>query len=157
MVLIKTTVAAVHEQSTSTSSFVILHSRRVDVVPPHFHSAAQKVREHPTKGPFVEGALTAAVTSAREAERLLVDGQARRAVAGTNMNEASSRSHAIFTLVVTKVELDLETGAEGFTTSKVQWSANSSACNETIDACSHRRELIGNIPSARIITSFLAC
>lgn len=74
----------------------------------------------------MEGALTAAVTSAREAERLLVDGQARRAVAGTNMNEASSRSHAIFTLVATKVELDLETGAEGFTTSKVLLYSSSS-------------------------------
>ncbi|CAM9263458.1 unnamed protein product, partial [Scytosiphon promiscuus] len=78
-----------------------------------------KVREHPTKGPFVEGALTATVTSARETERLLVEGQARRAVAGTNMNDASSRSHAIFTILVTKVELDLKSGAEGFTTSKV--------------------------------------
>lgn len=40
-------------------------------------------------------------------------------VAGTNMNEVSSRSHAIFTIMATKVELDLETGAEGLTTSKV--------------------------------------
>lgn len=79
-----------------------------------------QVREHPTKGPFVEGALTATVSTARETERLLVEGQARRAVAGTNMNDASSRSHAIFTIVVTKVELDLKTGAEGLTTSKVK-------------------------------------
>ncbi|CAN0242625.1 unnamed protein product, partial [Ectocarpus sp. 13 AM-2016] len=78
-----------------------------------------KVREHPTKGPFVEGVVTATVTTARETERLLVEGQARRAVAGTNMNETSSRSHAIFTIVATKVERDLHTGAEGFTTSKV--------------------------------------
>ncbi|CAM9924717.1 unnamed protein product, partial [Hapterophycus canaliculatus] len=78
-----------------------------------------KVREHPAKGPFVEGALTLTVTTALETERLLVEGQARRAVAGTNMNDASSRSHAIFTIVVTKVELDLKTGAEGFTISKV--------------------------------------
>ncbi|CAM9768509.1 unnamed protein product, partial [Ectocarpus sp. 12 AP-2014] len=77
------------------------------------------VREHPTKGPFVEGVVTATVTTARETERLLVEGQARRAVAGTNMNETSSRSHAIFTIVATKVERDLQTGAEGFTTSKV--------------------------------------
>ncbi|CBJ30661.1 conserved unknown protein [Ectocarpus siliculosus] len=78
-----------------------------------------KVREHPTKGPFVEGVVTARVTTARETERLLVEGQARRAVAGTNMNETSSRSHAIFTIVATKVERDLQTGAEGYTTSKV--------------------------------------
>lgn len=77
------------------------------------------MREHPTKGPFVEGVVTATVTTARETERLLVEGQARRAVAGTNMNETSSRSHAIFTIVATKVERDLQTGAEGFTTSKV--------------------------------------
>ncbi|CAB1115967.1 unnamed protein product [Ectocarpus sp. CCAP 1310/34] len=81
--------------------------------------AIGEVREHPTKGPFVEGVVTATVTTARETERLLVEGQARRAVAGTNMNETSSRSHAIFTIVATKVERDLQTGAEGFTTSKV--------------------------------------
>ncbi|CAM9140876.1 unnamed protein product, partial [Ectocarpus sp. 4 AP-2014] len=82
-------------------------------------AAQEYVREHPTKGPFVEGVVTATVTTARETERLLVEGQARRAVAGTNMNETSSRSHAIFTIVATKVERDLQTGAEGFTTSKV--------------------------------------
>ncbi|CAN0528421.1 unnamed protein product, partial [Laminaria digitata] len=43
----------------------------------------------------------------------------RRVVAGTNMNEASSRSHAIFTIVATKIQVDLDTGAEGQTTSKV--------------------------------------
>lgn len=85
-------------------------------------SVGAKVREHPTKGPFVEGAITATVETARDMERLLVEGQARRAVAGTNMNEASSRSHAIFTILATKAELDLETGAEGFTTSKVSFT-----------------------------------
>lgn len=75
----------------------------------------------------MEGALTVAVTTARETERLLVEGQARRAVAGTNMNEASSRSHAIFTIVATKVESDPETGAEGFTTSKVIGSRQGAA------------------------------
>ena len=67
----------------------------------------------------MEGALTVPVTTARETERLLAEGQVRRVVAGTNMNEASSRSHAIFTIVATKVESDPQTGAEGFTTSKV--------------------------------------
>lgn len=40
-------------------------------------------------------------------------------MAGTNMNEASSRSHAIFTIVATKTDYDKETGAEGLTVSKV--------------------------------------
>ncbi|CAM9685659.1 unnamed protein product, partial [Sphacelaria rigidula] len=78
-----------------------------------------KVREHPTKGPFVEGVLNKPVSTASETERLLVEGQARRVVAGTNMNEASSRSHAIFTIVATKTDYDKETGAEGLTVSKV--------------------------------------
>lgn len=43
----------------------------------------------------------------------------RRVVAETNMNEASSRSHAIFTIMATKTHVDEETGAEGFTVSKV--------------------------------------
>lgn len=53
----------------------------------------------------------------------------RRVVAETNMNEVSSRSHAIFVIAVTKVDLDLETGAEGFTTSKVR---NFSEGNESL-------------------------
>lgn len=41
------------------------------------HFVSLKVREHPTKGPFVEGAVRSPVTTARETEQLLVDGQAR--------------------------------------------------------------------------------
>lgn len=49
-------------------------------------------------------------------------------MAGTNMNEASSRSHAIFTIMGTRAVLDLDTGAEGLTTSKVQWAGSNRGC-----------------------------
>ncbi|CAN0243568.1 unnamed protein product [Discosporangium mesarthrocarpum] len=78
-----------------------------------------KVREHPMQGPFVAGVRWVSVSSASEMDALLVEGQGRRVVAGTNMNETSSRSHAIFAVEVVCTQTDPETGAEGSTVSKV--------------------------------------
>jgi hypothetical protein len=57
-----------------------------------------KVREHPTDGPFVEGATVEVVRSFEECMSFMKLGSKNRAVASTKMNSESSRSHAIFTL-----------------------------------------------------------
>jgi kinesin family member 1 len=57
-----------------------------------------RVREHPTDGPFVEGATSADVSTVRECMELMEIGSRNRSVASTKMNMQSSRSHAIFTL-----------------------------------------------------------
>lgn len=70
-----------------------------------------RVREHPTKGAYVEGLREVQVHSYGDVEKLLVAGSFVRTVAETRMNESSSRSHAVFTLHVTAVTKDAHTGA----------------------------------------------
>ncbi|VDM02652.1 unnamed protein product [Schistocephalus solidus] len=63
------------------------------------------VREHPATGPFVEGLLEPVVRSPQEVFTLLRLGDSRRKVSSTAMNERSSRSHTIATLLITRREL----------------------------------------------------
>ena len=65
-------------------------------------SQSLKVREHPSDGPFVEGATAADVETFEECMAFMEMGSRNRQVAATKMNESSSRSHAIFTLQVTQ-------------------------------------------------------
>jgi len=57
-----------------------------------------RVREHPIMGPYVEDLSRLLVTSYDDISRLIDEGNKARTVAATNMNETSSRSHAVFTL-----------------------------------------------------------
>ncbi|KAJ2771978.1 hypothetical protein IWQ56_001571, partial [Coemansia nantahalensis] len=61
-----------------------------------------RVREHPSLGPYVEDLTKAAVSSFDQVLEHMVQGNRARTVAATNMNAASSRSHAVFALVVTR-------------------------------------------------------
>lgn len=71
-----------------------------------------KVREHPSTGPYVEDLAKLVVTSFQEIENLMDEGNKARTVAATNMNETSSRSHAVFTLMLTQKKFDAETKME---------------------------------------------
>ena len=68
-----------------------------------------KVREHPSTGPYVEDLAKLVVRSFPEIQHLMDEGNKARTVAATNMNETSSRSHAVFTLTVTQRRHDEET------------------------------------------------
>ncbi|VDD74722.1 unnamed protein product [Mesocestoides corti] len=68
-----------------------------------------RVREHPTYGPYVEDLSRCAVQSFDEVNQLINAGNMSRTVASTNMNETSSRSHAVLTLLVTQREVDVHT------------------------------------------------
>ncbi|XP_076265727.1 kinesin family member unc-104 isoform X2 [Rhynchophorus ferrugineus] len=65
-----------------------------------------KVREHPLLGPYVEDLSKLAVTSYQDIHDLIDEGNKARTVAATNMNETSSRSHAVFTIFFTQQRLD---------------------------------------------------
>ncbi|CAF0990027.1 unnamed protein product [Adineta steineri] len=58
-----------------------------------------RVREHPIMGPYVEDLSRLLVTSYDDISRLIDEGNKARTVAATNMNETSSRSHAVFTIL----------------------------------------------------------
>ncbi|XP_067031980.1 kinesin-like protein KIF16B [Acropora muricata] len=63
-----------------------------------------KVREHPKEGPYVEGLTKQHVSDFDSIEVLMEQGHRLRATASTNMNNTSSRSHAIFTIKFTQAK-----------------------------------------------------
>ncbi|XP_026140972.1 kinesin-like protein KIF1A isoform X6 [Carassius auratus] len=68
-----------------------------------------RVREHPLMGPYVEDLSKLAVTSYSDIQDLMDSGNKARTVAATNMNETSSRSHAVFNIIFTQKRHDSET------------------------------------------------
>ena len=58
------------------------------------------VREHPSKGIYVDGLTEKPVGSWEEVLGILEEGDSTRAVASTNMNAVSSRSHSVFVITV---------------------------------------------------------
>uniref|UniRef100_A0A8C5ETH8 Kinesin-like protein KIF1A n=1 Tax=Gouania willdenowi TaxID=441366 RepID=A0A8C5ETH8_GOUWI len=68
-----------------------------------------RVREHPLMGPYVEDLSKLAVTSYNDIQDLMDSGNKARTVAATNMNETSSRSHAVFNIIFTQKKHDTET------------------------------------------------
>jgi hypothetical protein len=63
-----------------------------------------RIRQHPTKGVYVDGLIRKTLASAAEAKELIEKGTNERAMAETKMNKHSSRSHAIFQLQLTQLE-----------------------------------------------------
>lgn len=78
-----------------------------------------RVREHPSTGPYVEDLAKLVVSGFQEIENLMDEGNKARTVAATNMNETSSRSHAVFTLMLTQKKLDTETKMEAEKVAKI--------------------------------------
>ncbi|XP_078527272.1 kinesin-like protein KIF1C [Lissotriton helveticus] len=78
-----------------------------------------RVREHPIMGPYVEDLSKLAVTSFNDIADLMDCGNKARTVAATNMNETSSRSHAVFTIVFTQKRHDEMTSLDTEKVSKI--------------------------------------
>ncbi|NXC09304.1 KIF14 protein, partial [Orthonyx spaldingii] len=65
-----------------------------------------RVREHPVLGPYVEGLTVNVVRSYSDIQSWLELGNKQRATAATVMNDKSSRSHSVFTLVLTQTKVE---------------------------------------------------
>ncbi|XP_013411509.1 kinesin-like protein KIF14 isoform X1 [Lingula anatina] len=80
-----------------------------------------KVREHPVLGPYVEGLSSHVVNSYEDIQGWINLGNKQRATAATGMNDKSSRSHSVFTIVMTQTRSDTLDGEvhEHSTTSKI--------------------------------------
>ncbi|KAK2567739.1 Kinesin-like protein KIF16B [Acropora cervicornis] len=76
-----------------------------------------KVREHPKEGPYVQDLTKHVVKDYQGIENLMVEGNTNRTVASTNMNDVSSRSHAIFTILFTQAKFYTDMPSE--TVSKI--------------------------------------
>lgn len=100
-------------------SYLEIYNERVrDLLNPS-NKGNLKVREHPSTGPYVEDLAKLVVRSFEEIENLMDEGNKARTVAATNMNETSSRSHAVFTLTLTQKRHDAETSMDSEKVSRI--------------------------------------
>ena len=65
-----------------------------------------KAREHPSTGPYVEGLSVHEVNSYQGIQSLMDLGNSNRVTASTGMNDTSSRSHAVFTMIFNQASFD---------------------------------------------------
>ncbi|XP_068599631.1 kinesin-like protein KIF14 [Brachionichthys hirsutus] len=65
-----------------------------------------RVREHPVHGPYVVDLTANIVSSFNDIQGWLNLGNKQRATAATGMNDKSSRSHSVFTLVMTQTQTE---------------------------------------------------
>ncbi|XP_070581962.1 kinesin-like protein KIF14 isoform X2 [Ptychodera flava] len=72
--------------------------------------ATLRVREHPILGPYVEGLSTYIAKSYDDITGWLTLGNKQRATAATGMNDKSSRSHSVFTIVLTQKKTEMIEG-----------------------------------------------
>lgn len=95
-------------------SYMEIYNEKVhDLLDPKPNKQSLKVREHNVMGPYVDGLSQLAVTSFEDIDNLMTEGNKSRTVAATNMNAESSRSHAVFTVVVTQTLKDILSGVQG--------------------------------------------
>ncbi|KAK2462276.1 hypothetical protein APHAL10511_005582 [Amanita phalloides] len=93
-------------------SYIEIYNEKVrDLLNPK-NTGNLRVREHPSLGPYVEDLSKLVVGSYHEMMTLMDEGNKARTVAATNMNETSSRSHAVFTLLLTMKRHDVGTNMD---------------------------------------------
>ncbi|KAF8075903.1 kinesin-like protein [Lyophyllum atratum] len=93
-------------------SYIEIYNEKVrDLLNPK-NTGNLRVREHPSLGPYVEDLSKLVVNSYEEMMTLMDEGNKARTVAATNMNETSSRSHAVFTLLLTMKRHDVDTNMD---------------------------------------------
>ncbi|XP_010773266.1 kinesin-like protein KIF13A [Notothenia coriiceps] len=101
-------------------SYMEIYNEKVrDLLDPKGGRHSLKVREHKVLGPYVDGLSQLAVSNFEDIEVLMSEGNKSRTVAATNMNEESSRSHGVFSIIVTQTLLDLRSGNSGEKVSKL--------------------------------------
>ncbi|KUJ22075.1 kinesin motor domain-containing protein [Mollisia scopiformis] len=68
-----------------------------------------KIRESPTEGPYIKDLTDAPVRNYSEIMKYMRIGDASRTTASTKMNDTSSRSHAVFTIMLKQIHHDMDT------------------------------------------------
>ncbi|XP_051909018.1 kinesin-like protein KIF13B isoform X1 [Hippocampus zosterae] len=108
------------ESFTVEVSYMEIYNEKVrDLLDPKGSRQTLRVREHNVLGPYVDGLSRLAVASYKDVESLMSEGNKSRTVASTNMNEESSRSHAVFNIILTHTLVDLQSGTSGEKVSKL--------------------------------------
>jgi len=108
-----------HFDYTVEVSYLEIYFERVkDLLNPQ-NKKPLRVREHHVFGPYVEDLTKLVVTSYTDIKDLIDLGNKSRTTASTRMNESSSRSHAVFTIILTQRRFDVETNRKGEKVSKL--------------------------------------
>lgn len=111
-------IAAAHEETPSISYNVRVsyfevyneHVRDLLVpVPAGKEPYNLKVRESPVEGPYVKDLTEVPVRNINEILRYMRNGDNNRTTASTKMNDQSSRSHSVFTIMLKQIHHDLAT------------------------------------------------
>ncbi|XP_077391428.1 kinesin-like protein KIF14 isoform X2 [Festucalex cinctus] len=89
-----------------------IHDLLVTREDPNQRRMPLRVREHPIHGPYVEDLSANVVGSYDDIQGWFELGNKQRATAATGMNDKSSRSHSVFTLVMTQTKTELVEGEE---------------------------------------------
>ncbi|XP_077419188.1 kinesin-like protein KIF13B isoform X2 [Vanacampus margaritifer] len=102
------------EKFTVEVSYMEIYNEKVrDLLDPKGGRQTLRVREHKVLGPYVDGLSRLAVANYKDIEVLMSEGNKSRTVAATNMNEESSRSHAVFNIILTHTLTDVQSGTSG--------------------------------------------
>jgi hypothetical protein len=104
--------AEVGIEFTVKLSYVEIYNERVRdlLTVRNANSDNLKIREGQHGGVYIEGVTETYVNSVDQVLQIIQQGQDNRAIASTNMNEHSSRSHSVFQLVLG--QLDQNTGSK---------------------------------------------
>ena len=107
--------ASPHISYTVRVSYFEVYNEHVrDLLAPAHRSSSDhpyylKIRESPTEGPYVKDLTDVPVRSFAEILRWMQIGDASRTTASTKMNDTSSRSHAVFTIMLKQIHHDIAT------------------------------------------------
>ncbi|KAK1890629.1 Kinesin-like protein KIF13B [Dissostichus eleginoides] len=102
------------ESFTVEVSYMEIYNEKVrDLLDPKGGKQSLRVREHKVLGPYVDGLSRLAVACYKDIEVLMSEGNKSRTVAATNMNEESSRSHAVFNIILTHTLKDVKSETSG--------------------------------------------
>ena len=96
------------------SYFEVYNEHVRDLLAPSHRSSSDnpyylKIRESPTEGPYVKDLTDVPVKNYAELLRWMRLGDASRTTASTKMNDTSSRSHAVFTIMLKQIHHDITT------------------------------------------------
>ncbi|KAG7499056.1 kinesin KIF3B [Solea senegalensis] len=97
-----------NEQYLVRVSYLEIYQEEIRDLLAKDQSQRLQLRERPDTGVYVEGLSSCVTKSVSEIKHVMYVGSKNRSVGATNMNEHSSRSHAIFVITVECSELDAD-------------------------------------------------
>ena len=133
-----------------------IYSEKVrDLLNPKNISNNLKVREDNISGPYVENLSKLVVKNKSDIYRLIIEGNKARTIATTKMNETSSRSHALFTLLLTLKHLNHQNDLISKCVSKIRL-VDLAGSELMLKTCNEGTSINQSLSSLSLVMSLLA-